>query len=253
MSKVLAIWASKVMSKVLATWSPNVMSRSFTTCMIRKWPRLNHFHFEDVFPDWQRATYAQWILYSTLIWLHPHSLSPSPPLVPRVGSVLASVQGPGSVEVTWTLAYSGGLPVLHFELHFQKLNDTVWQSAGRNCNSVPRYPSFNTTLDMEPGSLAVAHSRSWIVNGLESEELYIFRVRAANELGEGEYAVTEPLLSHTVGESQHGYDACRLYQSYYSESPCSRCAKPADATHHHCLGRTVCSDQHHHTKDRLQH
>ena len=117
-------------------------------------------------------------------------------VVPGVGSVRASVYGPGSMEVTWTLAYSGGLPVLYFELQFQKLN-TEWQKPRSPCNNViSRQSRFSTS------AVVVPHSRLWIVNGLESEELYRFRVRAVNELGEGEYVTSEPALSHPIGKLQ---------------------------------------------------
>ena len=119
-------------------------------------------------------------------------------IVPLVGSAQASLCGPSSMEVTWALAYSGGLPVLYFELQLQKLNDTDWRKPRSPCNTslISRQSRFSAS------AVVAAHFRLWIVNGLESEELYIFRVRAVNELGEGEYVTSEPVLSHPIGKLQ---------------------------------------------------
>ena len=88
--------------------------------------------------------------------------------------------------------------MLYFELQLQKLNDTDWRKPRSPCNNIliSRQSRFSAT------AVVAAHFRSWIVNGLESEELYSFRVRAVNELGEGEYVTSEPVLSHPIGKLQ---------------------------------------------------
>ena len=99
----------------------------------------------------------------------------------------SAVYGPGAALVYWTLAYSGGQPVQLFEIAFKKVNDSHWQDdldvvGSGSSNSIP--PEF----------------RSWIVNRLEAEERYLFRVRAMNELGYGNYTeMIVPILSHMYG------------------------------------------------------
>ena len=108
--------------------------------------------------------------------------------VPHVGSVIGAVYGPGAAHVSWTLAFSGGLPVQFFEVGFKKVNSTQWQDD-------ITLGSSNSSYDGIPPDF-----RSWIVNGLEAEEYYLFRIRARNELGYGNYAVSlVPTLSHTFG------------------------------------------------------
>ena len=74
-----------------------------------------------------------------------------------------------------------------FEIAFKKVNASRWQNdldtvGSGSSNSIP--PEF----------------RSWIVNGLEAEEHYLFRVRAMNELGYGNYTeMIIPILSHMHG------------------------------------------------------
>ena len=106
--------------------------------------------------------------------------------MPGVGSVFATVYGPGSLMVNWTLAFSGGYPVLHFELAYKKVDSEEWMvaviSGSDSDTAIP--PDF----------------RSWIIHGLESEALYTIKVLAVNMIGRGEYtALPEPVLSHPIG------------------------------------------------------
>ena len=110
--------------------------------------------------------------------------------MPHVGSVIATVFGPGAAHVSWTLAFSGGLPVQFFDLSFKKANDTQWQEILPLSSSNSSFSSYTIPPDF----------RSWIVNGLESEEHYLFRVRAVNNLGFGNFTVTRTTtLSHIFG------------------------------------------------------
>ena len=71
-----------------------------------------------------------------------------------------------------------------FEISFKKVNDSSWQDS----------------LDVEYSNSIPPNFRSWTVNRLESEELYLFRVRAMNDLGYGNYTETLfPILSHIEG------------------------------------------------------
>ena len=104
--------------------------------------------------------------------------------MPHIGAVTSTVYGPGAAIVYWTLAYSGGLPVQFFEITFKKVNDSSWQDS----------------LDVVDSNGTLPDFRSWIVNRLESEEFYLFRVRAMNGLGYGNYTETVlPILSHIEG------------------------------------------------------
>ena len=121
------------------------------------------------------------------------SLYPFPPhtlIVPHIGSVVGAVYGPGEAHVSWTLAFSGGLPVKFFEIDFRKINNSFWQSGGTYGNSNLSHSD----------KIILPDFRSWIVNELEAEEYYLFRVRAFNELGYGNYTTSlSPMLSHRYG------------------------------------------------------
>ena len=111
--------------------------------------------------------------------------------MPHVGSVSGRVSGPGAGHVTWTLAFSGGLAVQFFEINFKRVNDTQWQDENSlRVDSSTTNSSFGIPPDF----------RSWIVNRLEAEEYYLFRVRAKNELGYGNFTESlVPILSHSLG------------------------------------------------------
>ena len=110
------------------------------------------------------------------------------PLVPGVGAVVAMVMGPAAIAVQWALAYSGGLPVQYFDLGFRRADMGEWRTP------------MESGMGTGP-SLISGHTRSFTLRGLESEELYEFRVLAANQLGRGEYIASEPVLSHPIGVS----------------------------------------------------
>ena len=112
-------------------------------------------------------------------------------VVPHVGSVSGTVYGPGSAHVSWTLAFSGGRPVEFFEIGFMKVNDSEWWEADINLDG---RSNMNSSYGVPPDF------RSWIVSELEAREQYLFRVRAVNELGFGNYTVSlAPVLSHKFG------------------------------------------------------
>ena len=109
-------------------------------------------------------------------------------IVPHIGSVTGTVHGPGAAYVSWTLAFSGGRPVEFFDIGFKKVNETEWWRADIS-RSITNF-SYGAPPDF----------RSWIVTGLEAQEQYLFRVRAMNELGYGNYTVSpSPILSHKFG------------------------------------------------------
>ena len=111
--------------------------------------------------------------------------------VPHIGSVTGTVYGPGAAHVSWTLAFSGGRPVEFFEIGFKKVNDSEWQQE----HVIPFDRSnTNSSYGIPPDF------RSWLVTRLEAEEQYLFRVRAMNELGYGNYTASlVPILSHEFG------------------------------------------------------
>ncbi len=123
------------------------------------------------------------------------------------------------MAVGWTLAYSGGLPVLVFEIDYRKIGTTHWRAAttgyttdmGERARTSlatnGRYVREDDTDDVmvessgdERLSLVPGDQRGFVVRGLEGEEVYVFRVRGWNELGYGEYVESEEVLSHTLGE-----------------------------------------------------
>ena len=111
--------------------------------------------------------------------------------VPHVGSVTGRIHGPGAAHVSWTLAFSGGLMVQFFEISFKKVNDTQWWDI-KSLVSGSSLPNSSFGIPEE--------FRSWIVNGLEAEEYYLFRVRGMNNLGYGIYTESsDPILSHRFG------------------------------------------------------
>lgn len=99
----------------------------------------------------------------------------------------AVVSGPGSANVSWSLAYSGGLPVQHFLVEYRRNDTPIWRRARAEEAQI-------TNSGVPP------ERRFHIVRGLESDELYEFRVAASNEFGTGDYQnSSELLLSHEVG------------------------------------------------------
>ena len=78
-----------------------------------------------------------------------------------------------------------------FEIGFKKVNESEWWQA--NISLVGR-SNTNSSYGVPPDF------RSWIVTGLEAQEQYLFRVRAMNELGYGNYTISlAPILSHEFG------------------------------------------------------
>lgn len=109
--------------------------------------------------------------------------------VPGVGSVSAAVNGPGSANVSWTLAYSGGLPVQRFFVEYRRNDMPIWRRVQAE------------SVELQIANFSILPERRYhIVRSLESQELYEFRVAASNELGMGEFQRTsERLLSHEIG------------------------------------------------------
>ncbi len=64
---------------------------------------------------------------------------------------------------------------------------------------------MNVTVEPSGGQellyVVPGYQRNFITRGLEAEEQYVFRVRAGNELGEGEYTESEAVLSHSLGKN----------------------------------------------------
>lgn len=111
--------------------------------------------------------------------------------MPHVGSVTGRIHGPGAVHVSWTLAFSGGLAVQFFEISFKKVNDSQWWNINSHVSGSSR-PNSSFGIPEE--------FRSWIVNRIEAEEYYVFRVRGMNHLGYGMYTESsDPILSHRFG------------------------------------------------------
>jgi hypothetical protein len=117
-------------------------------------------------------------------------------IVPHIGSVSGTVYGPGAAHVCWTLAFSGGRPVEFFEIDFKKVNESEWWQASADINNlIGRSVTNSSSYSTVPPDY-----RSWIVTRLEAREQYLFRVRAMNELGYGNYTVSHaPILSHEFG------------------------------------------------------
>ena len=113
--------------------------------------------------------------------------------MPGVGSVTSAIAGPGSAEVSWTLAYSGGLPVQNFIVEYKRNDSTTWQRAQSEGEELQEH-ILGTNSSIPP------ETRFHIVRNLESQEVYEFRVSGSNELGTGDFQhVNEPLLSHEIG------------------------------------------------------
>ena len=101
--------------------------------------------------------------------------------VPGVDCVTARVDGPAAMKIQWSLAFSGGSTVQHFEIGRRKVNSSNWTAVANG---------------------RVGGQLRWLVaGGLEANQQYIFRVRAANEFGSGEYDESDPVLSHSIGTS----------------------------------------------------
>ena len=117
-------------------------------------------------------------------------------IVPHIGSVSGAVYGPGAAHVCWTLAFSGGNPVEFFEIGFKKVNESEWWQA----SDISSLIGHSVTNSSSSYGTVPPDFRSWIVTGLEAREQYLFRVRAMNELGYGNYTVSlAPILSHEFG------------------------------------------------------
>lgn len=101
------------------------------------------------------------------------------------------VIGPGLANISWTLAYSGGLPVQQFYVEYRRNDTLTWR------RSQPE--------DLAEGALLANSTispdrRYHVVHELEAEEHYIFRVAGYNKLGRGSFTeTTETLLSHHMG------------------------------------------------------
>lgn len=122
-----------------------------------------------------------------IIPLHATLLLSTP--VPGVGSVSSAVNGPGSANVSWALAYSGGLPVQHFFVDYRRNDTPTWQRAQAR-GAEPHFAN----------SSVLPERRFHMVHNLESQELYEFRVAGSNVLGMGDFQHTgELLLSHEIG------------------------------------------------------
>ena len=70
--------------------------------------------------------------------------------------------------------------MLYFDLGYRRVNSTEWR--------------------VVPELITPGHLRWLVVHGLAADEMYVFRVLAGNELGEGEHVMSEPVLSHHVGK-----------------------------------------------------
>ena len=100
------------------------------------------------------------------------------------------VHGPGSANISWSLAYSGGHPVQEFHVEYRRNDSLTWSRVVLN-----RDQEFDAGLAVIP-----PERRLQMVHHLEAEEYYIFRVAASNRLGMGEFTeTTETLLSHHIG------------------------------------------------------
>ena len=100
----------------------------------------------------------------------------------------SAIHGPGSANISWSLAFSGGLPVRQFHVEFRRNDSDVWRTA---------LPSRE---ELDEGVVIPPVMRYHIVHQLESQENYVFRVAASNELGRGDFTeTTDLLLSHHIG------------------------------------------------------
>ena len=95
------------------------------------------------------------------------------------------------MQVEWTLAFSGGSPLLRIETGYRRLNTTQWLVPHISFQDPPG--SSNTSSHIPP------HARSWVINTLEASEIYHFRVRAISTGGIGGYTVSDAVLSHSLG------------------------------------------------------
>lgn len=104
----------------------------------------------------------------------------------------AVVNGPSSAIVTWTLAFSGGIPVNKFTIEYRRNDSSKWNS-GRT-KTWDGVDSSNLNSAISPGV------RQIVVYGLESAEFYEFRLSGSNHLGMGDYRETsEAIRSHQQG------------------------------------------------------
>ena len=114
--------------------------------------------------------------------------------MPAVVGVSAVVSGWGESLVSWRLAHSGGSPVTHFHIQFQRANDSYWRDVTSTPSHLSQFDAHANITQIPPGQ------RSWQVHGLESAVPYHFRVRGVSVEGVGAYNSTQvPILSHEVG------------------------------------------------------
>lgn len=105
----------------------------------------------------------------------------------------SAVTGPGSANVSWTLAFSGGQPVQSFFIEYKRNDSNTWQRAQSEREGL-RDHILGRNSSVPP------ETRFYIVRNLESQEAYEFRVSGSNEFGMGDFQhVDELLLSHEIG------------------------------------------------------
>lgn len=110
--------------------------------------------------------------------------------VPGIGSVASFTHGPGSANISWTLAFSGGHPVTQFHIECKLNNSFTWRRVLSSTEVEEQ--DMNTTISPD--------NRFHVVHQLEAEEHYVFRVAGSNILGRGDFTETsETLLSHHIG------------------------------------------------------
>lgn len=110
----------------------------------------------------------------------------------------ARVHGPGSALLSWTLRFSGGLPVTNFTIDFRLNDSSSWHSA---LVTPWNQTSGATTVHSSAlPTIVSASSRQAVIYGLESQQYYQFRVAGSNEMGTGGYSKTlQAVLSDTEG------------------------------------------------------